>query len=245
MVETPAAQESFQMAGTRAAVLDGPVAEVFKQHIYAVEDALANEPDFVFDLSKTLVESVCKTVLVDIGHPADGNWSLPRLLRETTDRLDLLPRNHPQPSKARDTLKRTVGGLQQTIHGLCELRNEYGMASHGRDVYSAKLDVRHAILAAQAADTIVSFLYRVHNDARRQTPRARVYYEDHAVFNDTFDRDNEPIQLGGVELLPSRVLFHGDREAYKSALIEYLAEQSGAGDGEANGLPSEPDSEAE
>ena len=72
-----------------------------------------------------------------------------------------------------------------------------------------------------------------------------MYYEDHADFNAAFDRDNEPIRLGDVELLPSRVLFYGDREAYKAALNEYLAEQSGAGDGIANGAPGEPDSEAE
>ena len=99
------------------------------------------------------------------------------------------------------------------------------MASHGRDVFSARLDLRQATLAAQAADTIVSFLYRIHRDALMQTPGARVYYQDHADFNRAFDRDNEPIQLGGVVLVPSRVLFDGDREAYKAALNDSLAEQ--------------------
>ena len=202
-------------------------------------------PDFAFDLSKTLVESVCKTVLADIGQPADPNWDAPKLVKETTSRLALLPRDHPDPAKARASVEKTIRGLLQTIHGLCELRNGYGMASHGRDGFSARLDLRQATLAAQAADTIVSFLYRIHRDARTQRPGARVYYQDHADFNDAFDRDNEPIQLGGVVLVPSRVLFYGDREAYKAALNEYLAEQSGAGDGIANGAPGEPDSEAE
>jgi len=181
-------------------------------------------PDFAFDLSKTLVESVCKTVLADIGQPADTNWDAPKLLRETTNRLALLPRNHPDPAKARDSVEKTIRGLLQTIQGLCELRNGYGMASHGRDGFSARLDLRQATLAAQAADTIVSFLYRIHRDALVQSPGARVYYEDHADFNDAFDRDNETIRLGDVTLLPSRVLFHGDREAYKAALNDYLAE---------------------
>lgn len=233
------------MVGARAAVLDGPDAQMIEQHINLIEQSLASVPDFAFDLSKTLVESVCKTVLADIGQPADSNWDAPRLLKETTAHLALLPRNHPHPVKARDSIKRTIGGLLQTIQGLCELRNKYGMASHGRDRLAARLDLRQATLAAQAADTIVSFLYRIHRDARMQTPGARVYYEDHAEFNDAFDRDNELIQLAGVELLPSRALFYGDREAYKAALNEYLADQSGAGDGIANSAPGEPDSEAE
>lgn len=234
MTESAATKFRFQMVGTRAAVLDGPIAEAIEQQIQAIENALASVPDFAFDLSKTLVESVCKTVLADIGQPADPNWDGPKLLRETTNRLSLLPRNHPDPAGARDSVEKTIRGLLQTIRGLCELRNKYGMASHGRDGLSARLDLRQAMLAAQAADTIVSFLYRIHRDALMQTPGARVYYEDHADFNEAFDRDNELIRLGELELLPSRVLFHADQEAYKAALNDFIAERAGLdGGGEA------------
>jgi hypothetical protein len=226
MAEPSMAVARFQMVGARAAVLDGPIAEAIEQQIHAIENALSSVPDFAFDLSKTLVESVCKTVLADVGQPADPNWDAPKLLKETTSRLALLPRDHPDPAKARDSVQKTVRGLLQTLQGLCELRNGYGMASHGRDGFSARLELRQATLAAQAADTIVSFLYRIHRDALMQTPGARVYYEDHPTFNEAFDRDNETIRLGDLELLPSRVLFHADREAYKAALNDYLAEQS-------------------
>lgn len=222
----------FQMVGARAAVLEGPIADAIEQQIRAIESALENVPDFAFDLSKTLVESVCKTVLADIGQPAETNWDAPRLLKETTNRLALLPRNHPDPTKARDAVEKTIRGLLQTIQGLCELRNGYGMASHGRDGFSARLDLRQATLAAQAADTIVSFLYRIHRDALTQTPGARVYYEDHTDFNEAFDRDNEIVRLGALELLPSRVLFNGDREVYKAALNEYIAERKDEGGGD-------------
>lgn len=242
MADDPVAARGFQMSGARAAVLDGPVAEAIEQQIRAIENALESVPDFAFDLSKTLVESVCKTVLADIGQPADPKWDGPQLLKETTNRLSLLPRDHPNPAKARGSVEKTIRGLLQTIQGLCELRNNYGMASHGRDGFSARLDLRQATLAAQAADTIVSFLYKVHRDARAQTPGARVYYEDHADFNEAFDRDNEPIRLGDLELLPSRVLFHADREAYKAALSEYIVDR----DGEAqNGDAKPPEDVAE
>lgn len=225
MADSTGTTTPFQMVGARAAVSDGPIAEAIEQQIQAIEQALESVPDFAFDLSKTLVESVCKTVLADIGQPADPNWDGPRLLRETTNRLALLPRNHPDQKKARESVEKTIRGLLQTIQGLCELRNNYGMASHGRDGFSARLDLRQATLAAQAADTIVSFLYRIHRDALMQTPGARVYYEDHADFNESFDRDNESIRLGDLELLPSRVLFHADQEAYKAALNEYVIDR--------------------
>jgi hypothetical protein len=237
VAEPAAAQVRFQMVGARAAVLDGPIAEAIEQQIHAIENALSSVPDFAFDLSKTLVESVCKTVLADVGQPADPNWDAPKLLRETTNRLALLPRNHPDPAKARDSVEKTIRGLLQTIQGLCELRNGYGMASHGRDGFSARLDLRQATLAAQAADTIVSFLYRIHRDSLMQTPGVRVYYEDHVAFNELFDRDNESIRLGDVVLLPSRVLFHTDREAYKAALNDYIAGQTRTD----SAAPAEPD----
>ena len=60
----------FQMVGTRSAILDSPIAGPMEQYIDAIENALESVPDFAFDLSKTLVESVCKTVLADIGHPS-------------------------------------------------------------------------------------------------------------------------------------------------------------------------------
>lgn len=229
MAEPATVQSPFQMVGIRAAVLDGPITEAIEQQIHAIENAMDSVPDFAFDLSKTLVESVCKTVLADIGQPADPNWDAPKLLRETTNCFTLLPPNHPDPAKARDSVEKTIRGLLQTIQGLCELRRGYGMASHGRDSLSARLDIRQATLAAQAADTIVSFLYRIHRDALSRAPGARVYYEDHTDFNEALDRDNEPIRLGQVVLLPSRVLFHTDAEAYKTALNEHLAERAGSG----------------
>lgn len=230
MPDATAKGPRFQMSGARAAVSDGPLADAIEQQIHAIESALESVPDFAFDLSKTLIETVCKTILEDLGQPAHKNLDGPQLLKETTNRLSLLPRGHPNPKKTRDSITTTLNGLETAVRGLCELRNDFGLASHGRDTFSARLDLRQATLAAQAADTIVSFLYRIHRDALMQAPGARVYYEDHDDFNESFDRDNEPVRLGELELLPSRVLFHADIEAYKAGLNDFIAEQNGSGE---------------
>lgn len=236
MAESPTS--GFQMAGTRSAILDGPITEFIELQIDAIENALESVPDFAFDLSKTLIESVCKTVLADIGQTANPKWDAPKLLKETTDRLNLLPRNHSDPAKARDSVEKTLRGMLQTVQGLCEFRNRYGMASHGSDAFTDRLDIRHATLAAQAADTIVSFLYRVHRGSLTQTPGARVYYEDHPDFNEAFDLENETIRLRNLQFLPSRVLFHCDPEAYRAALYEHRAEGIGPENGDDQAAPS-------
>lgn len=237
MAEASTTRVRFQMVGARASILDGPVVEIVDQQVQAIEDAIERVPDFAFDLAKTLVESVCKTILEDIGRPADPNWDAPKIMRETTTYLSMLPSGQPNAAKAQESIAKTLNGLNTTVQGLCELRNEYGIASHGRDGFSARLDVRQATLAAQAADTIVSFLYRIHRDALTQAPGTRVYYEDHADFNEVFDRDNETIRLGDLELLPSRVLFHTDREAYKAALNDYIEDRE-RGDDDSNDPPT-------
>jgi len=230
MTESSAPLTRFQMVGARAAFLSGPTAESLEQLIQAIENAIEGVPDFAFGLCKALIESVCKTVLADIGHPADPNWDAPRLLRETTNRLALLPADHPDPARARGSIEKTIRGLLQTIQGLCELRNEHDIASHGRDAFSPRLSLRQATLAAQAADTIVAFLYRTHRDAVSHTPGERVYYEDHKDFNEAFDQENDFVRIGELELQPSRVLFHTDREAYKAALNDYILERDGRDD---------------
>lgn len=225
MAEPTTPQARFQMVGARANILDGSTIEIVAQQVRAIEDAIDRVPDFAFDLAKTLIESVCKTILEDIGRPADPKWDAPKIMKETMTYLSMLPPGHLNAAKARESLTKTLNGLHTTVQGLCELRNDYGLSSHGRDGFSARLDLRQATLAAQAADTIVSFLYRIHRDALTKTPGTRVYYEDHANFNEAFDLDNETIRLGELELLPSRVLFHTDREAYKAALNDFIAER--------------------
>ena len=214
------------MVGARAAALDGPLAEAIEQQIHAIENALESVPG----LRVRPLENARRIRLQDSAWQTSASRrTRTGMHRSSCERRPIgsamLPSNHPDPAKARDSVEKTIRGLLQTIQGLCELRNSYGMASHGRDGFSARLDLRQATLAAQAADTIVSFLYRIHRDALMQTPGVRVYYEDHADFNEAFDRDNEMIRLGDLELLPSRVLFHADREAYKAALNEYITEQ--------------------
>lgn len=214
----------FQMHGCRAAVL--PIAAAFEPQVRALEDSIQRVPDFAFDLSKTLVESVCRTVLADLGAPADPAWDCPKLLRETTNRLSLLPRGHPNAGPTRKSIERTICGLLQTIQGLCELRNNFGMASHGRDVSAARLSQRQATLAAQSADTIASFLYRAHRDALAEQPADRVYYEDHPDFNQWLDDEFDVVKIGQETLAPSKVLYHTAINGYKLSLTEFLSAPS-------------------
>ncbi len=65
MTETAPASHRFQMVGSRASMLEGPIPDIIEQQIQALEDAIERVPDFAFDLAKTLVETICKTIIED------------------------------------------------------------------------------------------------------------------------------------------------------------------------------------
>lgn len=224
MPDGPAIVE-FVMHGARE-VLAAEAAH-FERQIVALERAVIENPGLAFDLAKTLVESACKTIMRDRGHQCDDGWELPRLLRETLAKLRLVPDGYENEVSVIESLRKTVGGLQTTIQGLCELRNTQGFASHGRDAYSAQLDIVQAQLAARAADVVVNFLFRTHHYYPSASSARRLVYREHAEFNDWIDEQNVPVSIFLLEYRPSEVLFNVDLEAYRDLLVNY-AQDAGA-----------------
>jgi len=85
------------------------------------------------------------------------------------------------------------------------------------------MEAVQARLAAQAADTIVGFLYRIHlQDRTLPTPRA--LYDDNSAFNEFVDEAHGLIQIFEVELRPSEVLFQAEPESYRVYLAEFNTE---------------------
>ena len=162
----------FVMTGAREVLATDAV--YFEQQIIAIEKAVGENPGLSFDLAKTLIESACKTILKDRGQLCDSAWDLPRLLKETVGKLQIVPEGLEGAPDVAASLKKTISGLQTTIQGICELRNTQGFASHGKDAYSEQLDVIQAQLAARAADVIVNFLFRAHRHYPIDGPARRL-----------------------------------------------------------------------
>src|SRR5258708_3227399 len=121
----------FMMAGAREVLAFLPGALHIERQVAALEGAVNNNPALAFDLAKTLIESVCKTLLQDRGKPAGDEAELSPLFRETLANLRLMPDTHSGSTEVRNSLKKTLGGLHTVVQGICELRNAEGFASHG------------------------------------------------------------------------------------------------------------------
>lgn len=215
-------EPQFSMQGAREVIQIMGTAVHIQRQVTALESAVNDNPGLAFDLAKTLVETVCKTILADRGKEVDDKLDAPQLFRETIRYLQIIPDEHPRP-EARESVQKTLGALQGIVAGLCELRNKEGFASHGKDAYTKFLESMQAQLAARSADAIVNFLFKAHRSYRAGSAPVRLHYEDHAAFNDFLDDVNIPVIISDYEFLPSETLFEMDEEAYKDLLTQFLA----------------------
>ena len=229
----------FVMHGSRDAMASGLIH--IEQQVNGIEQAIVGNPGLGFDLAKTLVESVCRTILSERAIAFEEDDDLPKLFKMATTHLPFLPPRASQEAETRASLKRTLGGLSTAIEGICELRNQCGFASHGTGAPRPVMESVQALLAAQAADTIVGFLYRVHRQDRGATHSPRALYLNNPAFNDYIDEAHGMIRIFDAEFRPSDVLFQMEPESYRV----YLAERDVVADAEdpdagAIGGPAEP-----
>lgn len=213
----------FVMIGAREVNLIG--AGHFENQIEAIENAVEENPGFVFSLSKTLIETTCKTILNDRKQTINPKWDMPQLFRETLKTLQLVSEDIDDSTKISKSIKKTVNGLITTIQGICELRTLQGIASHGQDAYFKQLDDFHARFIARSADVVISFLFRVHRKYPVDVSIRRLIYSGMSDYNNWIDEQNESVKIFKYEYKPSEVLFIFDKIAYRDLLSDYETDE--------------------
>jgi hypothetical protein len=142
-------------------VLSGTDVGYVAQQITRMEAAVQNDPGLAIGTAKELVETCCRTILVERGVEVPRNTDLPQLVRLTTRQLELTPADIPDQVKAAETIKRLLSNLATITQGIAELRNQYG-TGHGKEATARGLGSRHAKLAVGAASTLAVFLVETH-----------------------------------------------------------------------------------
>lgn len=216
----------FVMHGARDAIAQGSTH--VEQYVKGIEQAVVENPGLAFDLAKALVESTCRAVLGERKVTFSEDDDLPKLFKTASRHLPFLPPTASGEAGVRDSLKQTLGGLSTAIQGICELRNQCGFASHGSGTPRPPMESVQALLAAEAADTIVGFLHRVHRQYQTP-PSSPLLYADNPAFNDAMDETHGMIRIFEVEFRPSEVLFKMEPESYRLYLSEF-DEQTGGED---------------
>jgi hypothetical protein len=135
--------------------------EYVLNQITLMEASIENAPHIAIGLSKELIETSCKSILKEHGAALNTDWDLPKLMKETAKLLKLTPEDIPDEKKGSTTIRQILGSLTSVVHGLSELRNDYG-GGHGKDKRFRGLQIRHAKLAVGAASTLAIFLLETH-----------------------------------------------------------------------------------
>lgn len=141
--------------------LSGADAGYVAQQITRMEAAVQNDPGLAIGTAKELVETCCRTILVERGLEVPRNPDLPQLVKQTCRELELTPDDIPEQAKAAETIKRLLSNLATITQGIAELRNQYG-TGHGKEATARGLSSRHAKLAVGAASTLAVFLAETH-----------------------------------------------------------------------------------
>lgn len=137
-------------------------AEHVERHWAKANERVPTDPEGALTLARTLLESVCKLILDDLGEVYDAASDLPRLYKHTAKSLKLAPDQHTE-----QVFKHILGGCVSVIEGLGALRNKLGDA-HGQGARPVKPLPRHAQLAVNLAGAMATFLVETHR-ARRAT----------------------------------------------------------------------------
>ncbi len=144
--------EQGVMSQTADLALQSMTAEAIGDLWRRMLDRRERDPEGAITAGRTLVESVCKHILDDLGEPYDDSAELPALFKTVAVKLNLAPEQHMEP-----TFKQILGGCVSIVNGLAALRNRLSDA-HGKGPRAARPSARHAELAVNVAGTASAFL---------------------------------------------------------------------------------------
>ena len=89
------------------------------QQITRMETAVENDPVLAIGTAKELVETCCKTILVERSIDVPADVDLPKLVKLTSRELELTPDDIPEKAKAAGTIKRLLSNLCDHYSGDC------------------------------------------------------------------------------------------------------------------------------
>ncbi|WP_427024869.1 abortive infection family protein [Aureimonas ureilytica] len=119
----------------------------------------ATDPEGAITVARTLLETVSKRILDEVGQPYDDKDDLPKLYMNAAKALNLAPNQHTE-----EPIKAILGGAMNLVNGIGTLRNRLS-DSHGRGGrLPVKPSPRHASLAVNTAGAIATFLVETYLD---------------------------------------------------------------------------------
>lgn len=226
-----AAGEPFVMHGAREAIDNG--LDHIEWQVDTIEECVVSQPAMVFGHAKAIVEAACRKILTERGVAHDDSDNMPSLCKKIRECVPLLPPSASDATKVRKHLVTTLNGLTATLDGITALRNSLDPVAHGSDGPRPQMERTQALLAAQAADTLVGFFYRRHVESTQRAATEQGLFDQSDEFNEWVDETYGPIQIMKSSFSASEVLHRMEPETYRIGAAEFYSqseERSAPGD---------------
>lgn len=185
-----------------------------EDYVLRIETYKEDNGVIVLENCKSLVESICKTILHDLGESIPRGETIQNLVSKACNKMACLP-NTGELARSFITVARRLG----------EFRNSFSEVGHGHPVYELE-ENRNKITQAtirfmmNSVEQLSLFLISVYQTEYPQHVQRQARYEDNPDFNELFDDQFEPIQIGEYgPYSPSEVLFNIDSDAYRTELV--------------------------
>ena len=129
-------------------------------------DSREASPGRAITLARTLLEDVCKWIIVEAGETYKEADDLPALYKQLAKLLRLAPDDHTE-----QVFKQILGNCQSVVESLGALRNKLGDA-HSLGPRRARPSPRHAALAVNLSGAMATFLVETWEARQREGRRS-------------------------------------------------------------------------
>ena len=132
---------------------------------------LKDDPEDAVTAACSLIEAVCRSILIELGLPLPAKKDIEGLLKAVQEPLGLSLGRTDLPTEIEQDVRQILGGLTSVAKGVGALRTHGGDA-HGRERGFRRIDSRIALLAINAASSIALFLIQTwERKERRALPQ--------------------------------------------------------------------------
>jgi len=184
----------------------------------AIETFLDTAFPIAVESCKAMVETICKTILMEQKVGYSDSAKVQHLMSETVKLLGF-----PNYS---EQLKHFGRSLINVTQNLAEIRNDIALVSHGTTVdelHKEKIDKISASLLVNAIEALACFLIEYYElEFPKHKPKKEEESIDYTAFNDYLNETYEKVRISAYEFLPSDILSNIDKVAYQSEYQRFV-----------------------
>ena len=127
-----------------------------------------SDPEGAITLARTLLETICKHILDELGVSYAPDCDLPALYKFASKSLKIAPSQHSE-----QIFKQILGGCTAVVEGLGALRNRLSDA-HGQGKRPIRPAPRHAELAVNLSGAMAMFLVSTHQASQQKASASTI-----------------------------------------------------------------------